>query len=86
MQVQWVTGRLAFAGHLLYGGWLMASIVVPVSDPAHPSHASWLRILLEVLAAATSIGPAVVAIADPKDAKLAQALGGLAGQTGYPQE
>lgn len=52
---------------------------VPVSDPAHPSHASWREILLRAVTAATAIGPAVVAIVDPGDAKLASDLGGLAG-------
>jgi hypothetical protein len=52
--------------------------VVPVSDPAHPSHASWLDILLTALKAASSIGPAVVAVVDPGDAKLASDLGGIA--------
>lgn len=53
--------------------------LVPVSDPAHPSHPAWLDILLTTIKAATSIGPAVVAIVDPGDAKLAADLGGVAG-------
>lgn len=52
---------------------------VSVSDPAHPSHRDWLSILLKVLTAATAIGPAVVAVVDPKDAELANKLGGIAG-------
>jgi hypothetical protein len=54
-------------------------ISVPVSDPLHPNHASWLQILLAVLAAATAIAPAVIAIANPKDAALASAVGQIAG-------
>lgn len=61
-------------------------VSVPVSNPAHPSHRSWLDILLTVLKAATAIGPAVVTIVDPKDAQLAQQLGTLAGnvEAGLP--
>ncbi len=55
------------------------TVTVPVSDPSHPSHTSWLKILMEVLSAAISIGPAVVKIADPSDAPLASAVGNLAG-------
>lgn len=53
-------------------------IVVPVSSPAHPSHKAWLDILLKVIAAASVIGPAVIEIADPKDAALAAQLGHVA--------
>jgi hypothetical protein len=52
--------------------------VVPVSDPAHPSHPSWLEILMTALRAATVIGPVVVEIVDPADAVLAQKLGQIA--------
>lgn len=49
----------------------MPTKTVHVSDPAHPSHASWLEILMKILTAATAIGPAVVHIVDPKDGELA---------------
>lgn len=52
---------------------------VPVSDPAHPSHPSWLEALLLLTRMAASIGPVVVAVADPDDAKLATDLGKIAG-------
>ena len=52
--------------------------VVPVSSPAHPSHAVWLDILTKILGAAIAIGPAVVAVVDPKDAALAAKLGAIA--------
>lgn len=52
--------------------------VVPVSNPAHPSHREWLQILLIALKAVTDIGPAVVAIVDPGDAKEATQIGTLA--------
>lgn len=54
-------------------------ITVPVSDPTHPSHKSWLDILTKILNAAITIGPIIVAIADPKDAGLASQLGNIAG-------
>ena len=56
----------------------VATTVVPVTDPAHPSHRSWLRILLTVLEAATAIGPAVVAVTSPENAALAASLGKIA--------
>jgi hypothetical protein len=52
-----------------------ASTIVPVSHPAHPSHRDWLTIIMTALEAACSIGPAVVAVVDPKDATLASNLG-----------
>ena len=54
------------------------TMIVPVSNPAHPSHKSWLQILLTALEAAVSIGPAIVAITDPSEAKLAGELGQVA--------
>lgn len=57
----------------------MDTVSVPVTDPRHPSHQSWLQILLSVLTAAIAIGPAVVATVDPKDADLANRLGAIAG-------
>ena len=56
-----------------------ATVLVPVSSPAHPSHVSWLQILETILAAAISIGPAVVAVTDPSQALLAGQLGQIAG-------
>lgn len=52
--------------------------VVPVSDPAHPSHSHWLEILLTALRAAVAIGPAVIAVTRPGDAQLAANLGQIA--------
>jgi hypothetical protein len=52
--------------------------LVPVSNPAHPSHVDWLAIIRKALEAAITIGPAVVTIVDPKDAQLAQQLGNVA--------
>jgi len=52
--------------------------LVPVSDPAHPSHQSWLEILLLSLKAAITIGPAIVQIVDPGDAKEAQQVAQVA--------
>lgn len=57
----------------------MNTVSVPVSDPRHPSHQSWLQIILAALGAAIAIGPAVVAVVDPKDAALAGQLGSIAG-------
>ena len=57
------------------------TITVPVSDPAHPSHRSWLEILLTSLRLAAQIGPAVVAVVDPGDANLANKLGAITSQT-----
>lgn len=51
---------------------------VPVSDPAHPSHSSWLEILLAITKAATAIGPVVVGIVSPGNADLANKLGAVA--------
>lgn len=55
------------------------TVTVPVSDPAHPSHTSWLEIIMTALRAATIIGPAVVTIVSPANAQIAQSLGSLAG-------
>lgn len=55
--------------------------VVTASDPTHPSHSKWWSIMQGVLVAlkmAESIGPAVVTVVDPGDAKLAQQLGTIA--------
>lgn len=59
---------------------------VPVSDPLHPSHPSWLEILLISLKAATAIGPAVVTIISPENADLANKLGAVAtaAESGIP--
>lgn len=54
------------------------TVTVPVSDPSHPSHQTWLQILLAVLSAAITIGPAVIQIVDPKDGQEAQQFGNLA--------
>ena len=54
------------------------TVTVPVSDPAHPSHVNWLQIIMAALTAATSIGPAIVAVVDPADAPLADGLGKIA--------
>lgn len=51
---------------------------VPVSDPAHPSHQTWLQILMTILNATIVIGPAVIKIVDPKDSEEAVQLGNLA--------
>ncbi len=53
----------------------IATTTVPVSNPAHPAHRDWLHIILTSLAAACSIGPAIVTVVDPKDAALATNLG-----------
>jgi hypothetical protein len=55
-----------------------ATALVPVTSPAHPAHNAWLQTLLIILEAVTAIGPAVVAVADPKDAALANSIGGIA--------
>lgn len=60
---------------------------VPVTDPAHPSHLSALEIFLAALRFATAIGPAVVSVADPQDAALAEEIGQIAqaGEAGLGQ-
>ncbi len=55
------------------------TVTVPVSDPAHPSHASWLEIMLLAIRMASAIGPVVVSIVDPKDAAEAGQLGAVVG-------
>lgn len=57
---------------------MATTTTVPVSDPSHPSHQSWLQILMAVLNAAIAIAPAVVQIVDPGDAKEAEQIGNLA--------
>ncbi len=52
------------------------TVTVPITNPAHPHHSFW-QWLLKGIELATVIGPAVVTIADPKDAALATQLGDL---------
>lgn len=54
------------------------TVTVPLSHPAHPKHSVWAE-LLKAIEAAVIVGPAVVAIVDPGDAKLAGDLGNIAG-------
>jgi hypothetical protein len=51
---------------------------VPVNDPAHPAHQSWLTGLMKILEALTAIAPAVVTIASPQNAALAGQMAELA--------
>lgn len=51
---------------------------VPITDPAHPSHASALEIALMALKLASNIGPAIVQVVDPEHGQLAAGLGGIA--------